>query len=494
MSALDQAFIRAYTQQGVVAEPPLPLPTAIGPPVPLSEALRVHPVAVAIAEPTSVASHPTISLRDALESQPEQKAAEFTAQTASIERLFTNLARPANRSIESALPRQRSVSASETLGIGQPVYRADPGPATATVAAPATAAAAASTPAEIELPPVCNATPSVEPEVTGSEPAAALQLHAADTGAAPWLVVAQAIVDHSHLDEPMIHAPHIALAATPEAEAVAEAATEIPTEMTPNAAPAPHFGLFQGNSEQQFDEMSIAAPVEEPAAVAVASQPWRPMLQVDRLAWPKICSQLYMVAVRQMDQLADSLDTAIRQGHKVLAVGGCQAGDGATTMTICAARQLARRGLRVLVADANFANPQLATRLGLKPEAGWEDALAGRSPAEEVIIESIDDGLAVLPVVKRQSAGDFPFGMETALAASLDVLEQHYDVVLVDAGSLNQRLAAGAPSLGSFSRLGAAVVVHNLRATVSERLAEVECGLADAGVVQVGVIQNFIRS
>jgi Mrp family chromosome partitioning ATPase len=219
------------------------------------------------------------------------------------------------------------------------------------------------------------------------------------------------------------------------------------------------------------------------------------MLQVDHFVWPRICTQLEMVAVRQMEELADALLAAAGKEHKVLAVGGVRAGDGATTMLLCAGRLLAQRGFHVLLADAAFDDPQLAGRLGMLPQSGWEDVLAGRLSLQEVVVDSTADRLAVLPAVPRQSGGHGVAGMidrETALAASLDVLKQQYDFILVDVGPLGAR-SAGVPALGRGNRLDAAIVVHNLRETSSDRLAEAQRGLGAAGVVQIGVIQNFVR-
>ena len=169
-------------------------------------------------------------------------------------------------------------------------------------------------------------------------------------------------------------------------------------------------------------------------------------------------------------------------------------------MLLCAGRLLARRGFRVLLADAAFDDPQLAGRLGMLPQAGWEDVLAGRLPLEEVIIDSTADRLAVLPAVKPQSGDhgeprrhcrhDRPgngLGRQPRRCC-----KQHYDFILVDVGPLEDR-SAGLPALGSGNRLDAAVVVHNLRGTSADRLAEVQRGLGAAGVVQIGVIQNFVR-
>jgi Mrp family chromosome partitioning ATPase len=370
------------------------------------------------------------------------------ARTASIERLFTNLAKPALRSIESTLPQQRSVSASETLGISRPIYRADPGPATAPLTTAPTPPAAIVRPAPVAA-------------------AAADQETARPSRDAVTLFAMRNTLDYEPV--PVVH-----MADT-------------------GVVPPPHLNRWPAETEQPLYPGSMAA-VEEPVVAAVIPQPWRPMLQVEHFLWPKICAQLHMVAVRQMDQLADAIANAVGGGHKVIAVGGCRAGDGATTLSLCAARQLARRGLRVVVVDGSFNDPQVATRLGLLPQHGWEDVLAGKLPLEEVIVDSTEDRLAVLPVVRPQSGMDGLFQQKTTMAASLDTLSQHYDVVLIDAGALEDRLSAWAPGPGNASRLDGAVLVHNLRAINADRLAEVGRGLAAAAVVQVGVIQNFTRS
>jgi Mrp family chromosome partitioning ATPase len=284
-------------------------------------------------------------------------------------------------------------------------------------------------------------------------------------------------------------------------ESPGEEAAAVAAEVVPPSV----LSFWPQESVEPADSSAPVAAMEEPpaAATAMATTPtatWRPMLQVDHFVWPRICGQLQTIALGQMEELAEALVAAAGADHKILAVGGCRSGDGATTMLLCAGRLLARRGFRVLLADAAFHDPQLARRLGMLPQAGWEDVLAGRLPLEEVIIDSTADRLAVLPAVSPPSGdhGDHgdngAAGREAALAASLDVLRQHYDFVLVDVGPLEGRRAAGLPALGSASRLQAAIVIHNLRTTSGERLAEVEDSLSAAGVDQIGVIQNFVRS
>ena len=109
MTALDQAFIRAYSP-GAPPRKPAQSPV-VDPPAPRDEAPAEMPPVVPESAPTMVAE-PRVSLRTA--------AAMQGPTTASMERLFTNLARSADQSAAAVLPRARSVSARETLGLVRP--------------------------------------------------------------------------------------------------------------------------------------------------------------------------------------------------------------------------------------------------------------------------------------------------------------------------------------------------------------------------------------
>ncbi len=470
MSALDQAFIKAYLRPAPASKAAR-LPAA-EPLVPTRPAAAEVPAAAVPCAPATVAG-PNPSLRAAMAAQASP------ARTAVIERLFTNLAKPGAPSAPTAPSSGRAVSARDTLGLVPPRARA---------AAESRTAVA---------PPRPQAVPSPVAETPGvtlsKDVDATINLRLAPESSAS---AEHAAGQARQQAEPDPVAP--ALDAVDVSESPAPSAASAATEVVPLAP----LSLWPQESFAPADSPESAAAVEDPPA-ATATTPaaaWRPMLQVEHFVWPRICGQLQMIALGQMEELAGALLAAAGEDHKVLAVGGCRAGDGATTMLLCAGRLLARRGFRVLLADAAFGDPQLARRLGMLPQAGWEDALAGRLPLEEVIIDSTADRLAVLPAVPSQSGetadgdDDALARKEAALAASLGVLRQHYDFVLVDVGPLDGRREAGLPALGSASGLEAAIVIHNLRATSPERLAEVENSLSAAGVAQIGVIQNFVRA
>ena len=163
------------------------------------------------------------------------------------------------------------------------------------------------------------------------------------------------------------------------------------------------------------------------------------------------------------------------------------------TLLLASGRRLANQGLRVVLVDANLTNPQVAQSLGLLPEVGWEETLSGRLPLEEVTIESVADRLAVLPVHDPVASPSQAVPDESRVAGSLETLAANYDAVLIDLGSLEGLAGASGPmGRGLRQRMDAVILVQNVRATTPNRLAELRSGLATAGIVHAGTIQNFV--
>jgi hypothetical protein len=140
------------------------------------------------------------------------------------------------------------------------------------------------------------------------------------------------------------------------------------------------------------DPDALTATEQDPVQPEDAHAPcdgrgFEPLLQVDGFVWPSGCTRLSTSSGGQIDQLADALTGGLDRGQRVLAVSACHRADGCTTLLLCVAQSLARRGLKIALVDADTDNPLLAQRLGLVPEAGWEAVLAGRLPLGEVTIE-----------------------------------------------------------------------------------------------------------
>jgi Mrp family chromosome partitioning ATPase len=287
------------------------------------------------------------------------------------------------------------------------------------------------------------------------------------------------------------------MAATSPSETSAWPAAEAygaPPGNEPAAAPAFTIVSPPGNDGRvdQTAPQAIAGDrpymIEEPKTDAAAvilplGEVFRPAFQVEQFAWSAGATRLGRAAGIQLDRLADGLAGGLAEGRRVAALAGCRRGEGCTTLLLCAARRLAERGLKVIMVDADFDTPALARRLGLLPETGWEDVLAGRLPVGEAVIESHADGLAVLPLRGPlvADAGALPAGKTFA------TLRKHYDLVLVDLGQLDP-LAQSVAGQG----IDAVVLVRNVRLTPTEEVAGIGDRLAASGVWETGVAENFV--
>jgi hypothetical protein len=111
-----------------------------------------------------------------------------------------------------------------------------------------------------------------------------------------------------------------------------------------------------------------------------------------------------------------------------------------------------------------------------------------------VVVESVADRLAVLPVRQTPSATGKGAASETRLVESIQTLAAHYDLVLLDPGPLEELSALGASlARGIGGRLDAIALVRHGGVTPPEDLDEVRRWLAETEIVQVGVVENFVR-
>src|SRR5688572_26812793 len=71
---------------------------------------------------------------------------------------------------------------------------------------------------------------------------------------------------------------------------------------------------------------------------------------------------------------------------KIVVVAGGKGGVGTTTVAVNLAAALAREGRRVVLADADFAGPNVAELCGVDGAYGAADVLAGRRTVHEVLL------------------------------------------------------------------------------------------------------------
>ena len=270
----------------------------------------------------------------------------------------------------------------------------------------------------------------------------------------------------------------------------------VPADRTEPEAPPekPLEPTSQGPSGRGIGAGPSGDDPPEVGAIGPDDERFQPSFQVDSFAWPSGCTRLSMVAGEQIDQLADSLAGGLEQGHQVVAMSGCRRGDGCTTLLLCVARRLAERGLRIAMIDADFDNPLVARRLGLLPEVGWEEIFTARLPVEEVTIESVQDRLAVLPLCGSLPCRACPAEDLPDPASALNVLREHYDLVLVDLGQLgDDTLNGDGASRAVMDWIDAMVLVHDVRGTSQDELNRTRRRVQAAGLVEAGIAENFVE-
>ena len=115
----------------------------------------------------------------------------------------------------------------------------------------------------------------------------------------------------------------------------------------------------------------------------------------------------------------------------------------------------------------------------------------GRS-LDQAIVEATANNVALLPVREPSAECHRPAGDPARLPACLNILREHYDMVLVDLGPLEE----AEPADGVISRtarlVDAIVLVRNHRLTSAERLAACQEELTAAGTAVAGIVENFV--
>ncbi len=275
--------------------------------------------------------------------------------------------------------------------------------------------------------------------------------------------------------------------------AVAVDEPPVANRMPDLVAPVPPAPTTEPIELLQFADAPTPATTAEPPARQPSDPqrtPFRPMLQVDSLVWPKVCSQMSIEAGHELNRLADGLMAGMADGCKVVTFGGCLPAEGSTTLLLGVARILSERGMKLAIVDADLADPLLCRRLGMLPEVGWEEVVDGRLPLAEAVVESIEDHLILLPLCKpRDSQGEFAPTL-ASLTPSIARLREDCDLVLVDMGPLKQKQDADLDAIAGWT--DAVVLVCDVRTTPTEQVVEARSRLQTAGVARGAIAENFV--
>lgn len=290
--------------------------------------------------------------------------------------------------------------------------------------------------------------------------------------------------------------PHIQLPPAPSQQA-----HNPPSTWTPEPLPAPHFHV-----PSDYQAASVApphptaetfAPVEPSperrplstfsAPVQPATTAFTPVFEVDAFRWPQLTGDLLAAHHQLLIPVIEQLLEVSEQGRSLVGIAGTRPNVGCSTILLCLARLLASAGKSVALVDANFSKASLARDLGLDFDIGWESVLTGELPLAECVVKSLEDKMALLPLVKQSSsAHQLLASIQTSVTAG--VLRYHYDLVLFNLGAAVQPPQdEAASSIIQHCRLDASIIIAD---TMPTGIAPMDPLLSLLGKTCLGVIGN----
>lgn len=241
---------------------------------------------------------------------------------------------------------------------------------------------------------------------------------------------------------------------------------------------------------QEADEAIAEAKAEAAVEDKVASRAVSPLWEVDKFHWPRTCEKLFADEQGYLSRAGDKLLAAVQDGLKVLAITGTRRGEGRTTLALCLARAAAQAGVQVAVMDADFARPQLASKIALEVQFGWQDAALGRVPLSEAAVKSIHDRVTVLPLESAAVTRGLSLA-DPRVTATIRAASATFDLLILDMGPMASSDSLTFPA-GEGCPFDAAIVVRDLRFATATESQTVGEALHDAGVEAVGIAENFV--
>lgn len=175
---------------------------------------------------------------------------------------------------------------------------------------------------------------------------------------------------------------------------------------------------------------------------------------------------------------------------KVVAVTSGKGGVGKTNVSVNLACQLARRGKRVLLMDADLGLGNVDIMLGLRPQWNLSHVLEGKCTIEEVLVKG-PNGISIIPAASGiKKMAELTEGQHATIVNALSSLNDNYDVMLVDT-------AAGiSDSVVSFSRASqhVLVVVTDELSSMADAYALIKVLNRDAGIEKFKILRNMVEN
>ncbi len=231
------------------------------------------------------------------------------------------------------------------------------------------------------------------------------------------------------------------------------------------------------------------ASQRETMATTKMALPIQAIWEVDQFFWPATVANLLETQQTAFTDIGLHLQHIQSKGLRVLSVTGGERGVGRSTVAMCLAKTVAMAGLRVAILDGDYECPSLVDHLNLAVDYGWQQCLTENIPLDEVVIQSIEDNVAVVPLTDS-IPGSTIQDHATRINKLIKRLSQAYDFVIIDANRLthkNPRLLG----TGDESVLDAALVIVDAELSLRQRVDVAIDLIRQQGIQSIGIAENF---
>jgi len=193
-------------------------------------------------------------------------------------------------------------------------------------------------------------------------------------------------------------------------------------------------------ASQALTETRVAQETETATEGGVSSS-----ISVDLAAWDvaafrwsQVTDDILTHASPVMDQLTHySLDILTGTENRI-AVAGLKRGQGTSTIAAAISRWAVANGKRVLLVDADLANPQLSRSVGLSPNVSWLNLIREDLIPSEAIIRSKASGVCIMPLAAVVTPQTWPGHIYDRLGGLIEQVRHGFDLVMLDVGPVGQ--------------------------------------------------------
>ena len=195
------------------------------------------------------------------------------------------------------------------------------------------------------------------------------------------------------------------------------------------------------------------------------------------------------VGTEAMNTICTNLSFAGRDLHKIV-VTSCTPDEGKSTTVMRIATNLAKRGSRVCIVDADLRASVFVERYGMETAGelvGLAQYLAGHCRLDDAVYQTNLNGLCVIPA-GRDVANPIPLLTSAYFGDMLDQLAGQFDTVLVDAPPLG--VVVDAAEIARYC--DGTVLICKYNTTRRRELRDAKQQMEQSGAEILGVILNMV--